>query len=225
MNRATRELVAALVCAGIDVLEISGTDWRELGLTVRSYKSLSYPSYDICDRPLGVAVCDLLIAEQVFEHILNPHRAVQNAFTMLRGDGAVLITTPFLVKIHPAPQDFYRWTENGIRFLLEEAGFIEVVTGSWGNRKCAIADMTPGMKWTMYHPMLHSLKNEPQFPVVVWALGKRPRPETGDSLHSQVRQLLLGISAAWIGRAGCLERKALGTVQCANCSFAPTVGD
>lgn len=173
MNRATRKLIAALPCAGIDVLEISGTDWRGSGLNVRSYRSLSYPSYDICYQPLGPAVCDLLIAEQVFEHIRNPQRAIRNAFTMLRENGAALITVPFLVKIHPAPQDLYRWTEDGIRVFLEEAGFIEVVTGSWGNRKCAIADLTSGMKWTMYHPMLHSLKNEPEFPVVVWAMGEK----------------------------------------------------
>ncbi len=175
MNRATQELVSSLPCAGLDVMEISGTDWNESRFKFRSYKSLSYPEYDICEGPAGTAVCDLLIAEQVFEHIRNPHKAIRNVFTMLRGGGAVLITTPFLTKIHPVPQDMYRWTEGGIRFLFEEAGFTEVVTGSWGNRKCMIADMTPGMKWTMYHPMLHSLKNEPQFPVSVWALGRKPR--------------------------------------------------
>jgi SAM-dependent methyltransferase len=175
MNRATRELVASLPCAAIDVVEISGTDWGETGLQFRSYKCLSYPDYDICDRPVGFAVCDLLIAEQVFEHIPNPRKAAQNVFAMLRGGGHFLVTTPFLLKVHPFPQDFYRWTEDGIRFLLEDAGFVNVVTGSWGNRKCLMADMKPGMKWTMYHPMLHSLKNEPQFPIVTWALAEKPQ--------------------------------------------------
>jgi hypothetical protein len=174
MNRATRELVGALPCAGLDVLEISGTDWRESRLNFSSYQSLSYPDYDICERPLGAGVCDLMIAEQVFEHIRSPHRAIENAFTMLREGGAVLLTTPFLVKVHPFPEDLYRWTEDGLRLLLEEAGFTKVVTGSWGNRKCVIADMTPGMKWTLYHPMLHSLKHEPQFLVAVWAFGRKP---------------------------------------------------
>lgn len=181
MNRATQELVASLPCAELDVLEISGTDWRDSRCHFSSYKSICFPEYDICDRPVGVAVCDLLIAEQVFEHIRNPHRAARNVFTMLREGGAVLITTPFLLKIHPFPEDLYRWTEDGIRLLLEEAGFTEVVTGSWGNRKCLIADMTRDMKWTLYHPMLHSLKNEPQFPVSVWAFGRKPRSERVDS--------------------------------------------
>jgi len=180
MNRATRELVATLPSAGLDVLEISGTDWRQSHLKFRSYKSLAYPEYDICDCPVGVAVCDLLIAEQVFEHIRNPQKAIQNAFAMLRAGGAVLVTTPFLVKVHPAPEDLYRWTETGIRFLLQEAGFTEIVTGSWGNRRCLIADMTPGMKWTFYNPLLHSLENEPQFPVSVWAFGRKPRSDTGN---------------------------------------------
>lgn len=190
MNRATKELVTSLP-AGLDVVEISGTDWDDSSFGFRSYQSLSYPEYDICDRPVGPAICDLLIAEQVFEHIRSPHRAIRNALATLREGGAVLITAPFLVKVHPAPEDLYRWTRDGIRLLLEEGGFTEVVTGSWGNRKCLIADMTPGMKWTFYHPMLHSLENEPQFPVSVWALGRKPRcgsPEHKQSKTAAIRK-------------------------------------
>lgn len=173
MNRATRELVASLPCSNLDVLEISGSDWAGSNLGFRSYRSLRYPEYDICNLPLGTAICDLLIAEQVFEHIARPQKAIGNIFAMLRAGGAVLITTPFLVKIHPFPLDCYRWSESGMKFFLEEAGFTDIVTGSWGNRKCLAADLKPGMKWSFYHPMIHSLKNEPQFPISVWAFARK----------------------------------------------------
>jgi hypothetical protein len=39
--------------------------------------------------------CDIIIAEQVFEHLLWPYRAVRNVFQMLTPNGALLVTTHF----------------------------------------------------------------------------------------------------------------------------------
>jgi hypothetical protein len=91
---------------------------------------------------------------------------------MLTPGGALLITTPFLLKIHDAPVDCSRWTELGIRHFLAEAGFdiANITTGSWGNRACVRSNFRP---WTPYLPWLHSLRNEPDFPVVVWALARK----------------------------------------------------
>lgn len=60
-----------------------------------------------------------------------------------------------------------------MRQLLETAGFKIMSTGSWGNLECLFADMTPGLEWTMYNPKKHSLHNEPQFAIVVWAFAKK----------------------------------------------------
>jgi hypothetical protein len=70
--------------------------------------------------------------------------------------------------------DLYRWTADGLKVLLEEAGFQDVVTDSWGNRDCLFADMTPGPDWTYFDPERHSLANEPQFPIVVWGYARKP---------------------------------------------------
>jgi SAM-dependent methyltransferase len=173
MGRATRELVSALPCNTLDVIEISGSQWASAELGFRSYRTASFPEFDICAAPLGEEICDLVIAEQVFEHIERPHAAARHAYAMLRPQGTVLITTPFLLKHHAFPRDLYRWSEDGLRVLLEDAGFRNVVTGSWGNRRCLRADLTADLKWTMYHPLLHTLHNEPQFPISVWATGSR----------------------------------------------------
>ncbi len=60
-----------------------------------------------------------------------------------------------------------------MRQLLETVGFGAVGTGSWGNRECLFADMTPDLAWTAYNPKKHSLHNEPQFAIVVWAFAKK----------------------------------------------------
>jgi hypothetical protein len=170
MNRETLRMVAALEPERLDVLEISGLRWQHL-LPFRSYRSVDHPAYDVCAGPLPEKY-DLIVAEQVFEHLLYPLRAGCNVHRMLRDGGHFLITTPFLVQIHDHPVDCTGWTETGLRHFLEECGFgIEGIhTGSWGNRACVAGNFRG---WVYYNRWRHSLRNEKDFPVMVWALARR----------------------------------------------------
>jgi SAM-dependent methyltransferase len=131
MNRATNEFVANLVPNRLDALEISGTAWRDAGF--RSYEHVAYPGFDIC-RDRTTRTYDIIIAEQVFEHIRRPDRAARNIRAMLRRHGVFVITTPFPIKYHPEPLDLWRWTAEGLKALLEDAGFSTVAAHSWGSR-------------------------------------------------------------------------------------------
>jgi hypothetical protein len=166
-DRLVRELVPRRNSA----LEISGKRWASSN-AFDHYRSVEYPDFDICREALDEQF-DLIIAEQVFEHLLWPYRAAQNVLAMLNDSGRFLICTPFMVRVHNHPVDCTRWTETGLRHFLIEAGFSEnhIVTGSWGNRECVRANLS---RWVPYRPGRHSLANEAEFPVVVWALaGKR----------------------------------------------------
>jgi len=174
MNREIARFIKSLDCPQIDALEISGAGSQDQ-YNFRSYKATHYPDYDVCDEPLAREKFDLVIAEQVFEHITRPDRAALNIYQMLRPGGIFVISTPFLLKIHPVPLDLYRWTEQGMRQLLEVAGFHVLATSSWGNLSCLLADMTPNPHWTLYDPSRHSLHNEPLFPIVIWAFAQRPQ--------------------------------------------------
>jgi SAM-dependent methyltransferase len=156
----------------MNALEISGTKWANLGFNC--YRSIDYPDYDICSGPLEPAGFDIIIAEQVFEHILWPYRAVKNVYTMLKPGGVFVVTTPFLLRIHNCPVDCSRWTPLGLRHLLAEGGFPleSTESHSWGNRACVRSNFRDWRKWTVW---LHSLKNEHDFPVVVWAYATKPK--------------------------------------------------
>jgi len=114
----------------------------------------------------------LIIAEQVFEHLLWPYRAGKNIYKMLNSKGYFLITTPFLIRIHDYPTDCSRWTETGLKYLLAECGFNleSIQTGAWGNRACVVANFA---RWEVYNPSLHSLENEPDFFLSVWAIAQK----------------------------------------------------
>jgi SAM-dependent methyltransferase len=170
MEDETRKLVQSAHPRQLNVLEISGDYWGKVE-QFKTYRSVQYPEFDICESALTEEF-DLIIAEQVFEHLLWPYRAGKHVFQMLRPDGYFLVTTPFLIRIHDAPDDCSRWTETGIRHFLAECGFDleRIRTGSWGNRACVRANFN---RWPPYLRWRHSLHNEPNFPVVVWAFAQK----------------------------------------------------
>jgi hypothetical protein len=165
MDRQVGDFVFSPGYRSRSCLEISGSKWKDSGFA--SYRSVSYPGFDICSDTTTEQY-DMIIAEQVLEHVLYPRKAALNLRRMLRPGGMLAVTTPFLLRLHPDPEDCGRWTEKGLRCLLAESGFADsgIITGSWGNRECVKANLD---KWQDWVPWRHSLRNEPAFPVVVWA--------------------------------------------------------
>jgi SAM-dependent methyltransferase len=169
MDRETEKLIKRLPFDKFNVLEISGDKWRNFGF--RDYKHADFPEYDVCANVLPDTF-DLVIAEQVFEHLKFPYRAAKHVFSMVKPGGYFLVTTPFLLKVHAYPIDCSRWTEEGLKYLLHEGGFPlqDIVTGSWGNGECVVSNFT---RWSVFNPSIHSLENDSELPVVVWALARR----------------------------------------------------
>lgn len=178
-----RRFITELDPSQLDVLEISaGPHWRTMPF--RSYAELNYPDFDICAPLTHPKQYDLIIADQVFEHLLWPYRAAKNVFSLLRPGGHFLITTPFLIRVHMVPTDCSRWTESGIRYFLAECGFPldTIVSRSWGNRACVKANFR---RWAR-RGWLRSLKNEPDFPVAVWAFAQKPTNVSSATSTEQV---------------------------------------
>ena len=125
----------------------------------------------MCEQVLD-ARFDLIIAEHVFEHFLWPYRAGRNVREMLRPGGHLLVVTPFLYKVHENPNDCTRWTETGLRYFLAECGFPldAIQTGSWGNR--AAIEGTFRREYQLFNRHVHLLANDPDLPIVVWALAR-----------------------------------------------------
>ena len=173
MNRETEKYIKSLDYKKMRVFEMSGlgSRWETFGFA--SYFTIDWPEYDICEKPFKDEGFDMVIAEQVLEHVKAPREAIKNIYKMLKPGGVAVITTPFLGKIHNCPIDCSRWTETGLKYLITEGGFNfeEIKTGSWGNKACIKANF--GKEWVQYIPMLHSLKNEPEFPISIWAFVKK----------------------------------------------------
>lgn len=154
---------------GFDALEISaGWKWRQRQWG--SFAEMNWPEHDIC-RDVLDRQFDIIIADNVWEHLLHPYRAARNVHAMLRPDGWFINITPFLIRYHPIPTDCSRWTELGMKHFLEEAGFDpeRVVTGSWGNAAAVKANFH---RWARTG-WQRDLPNDERFPVTVWAMAQK----------------------------------------------------
>lgn len=170
MYEEGRKLLAAIAPETRDVLEISGENWRDV-LPFKSYRSLHFPQYDVCQGP-PPGQFDLVILDQVLEHVRHPHRALAHVRQSLRPGGYCFVSTPFLIRVHPSPTDYWRWTAQGLACLLEDSGFdpARIRADGWGNRDAVIANLG---RWEVFDPARHSLDNEADYPVTVWALAQK----------------------------------------------------
>ena len=136
MDEQTKMLIERIDFSNLSALEISGKKWKDFGF--RSYRFLDYPEFDIAGDVAFTSTFDLIIAEQVFEHVAYPYKAGRNVYQFLNPGGYFLITTPFLQKVHYYPIDCCRWTEMGLTYFLCECGFQQsgIITGSWGEQAC-----------------------------------------------------------------------------------------
>lgn len=159
----------ALGTEGLDALEISaGWKWRQRQWG--SFTEMNWPQHDICKDVLDRQF-DIVIADNVWEHLLYPYRAARNVHSMLRPGGWFVNITPFMIRYHPIPTDCSRWTELGMSHFLEEAGFdrARIVTGSWGNAAAVKANF---YRWARTG-WQRRLPNDERFPVTVWAMAQK----------------------------------------------------
>lgn len=66
---------------------------------------------------------DNVFSSEVFEHVFNLDEMIEEISRVLRKDGKLLITLPFVWIEHEKPNDFARYTRFGIAHLLQKHGF------------------------------------------------------------------------------------------------------
>jgi SAM-dependent methyltransferase len=172
LNRSVDRYLSRLGPERCTAVEISGgaherRPWK-------SYTRLDHPDFDLC-APLGAHESfDVVICEQVLEHVQDPCAAARNLRGLCTPGGHVVVSTPFLVRVHELPEygmgDYWRFTPRGLRTLLERAGLEVEAVEAWGNRDAVLGNFD---RWAGYRRW-HSLRNEPDLPLQVWAFATNP---------------------------------------------------
>jgi SAM-dependent methyltransferase len=69
---------------------------------------------DILSLPLEDESVDVVLNISVLEHVPEPERVLDEIRRVLRPGGLVYTDVPFVVGYHASPQDFSRWTHQGV---------------------------------------------------------------------------------------------------------------
>lgn len=79
--------------------------------------------YDGITFPFRDSSFDSVITSQTFEHVFNPNVFIHEIHRVLKDNGMLLMTVPFIWDEHEQPIDYARYSSFGIRHILVAEGF------------------------------------------------------------------------------------------------------
>lgn len=82
--------------------------------------------------PYEANSADQILLFNILEHIYNHKFLVNEAFRVLKTTGQVIGFVPFLVNYHPDPHDYFRYTQESLERIFNEAGFSNIKIKSIG---------------------------------------------------------------------------------------------
>lgn len=95
----------------------------------------NYPEVNIELTPYSDSQWDILVVDQVLEHVERPWLAAEEIWRILKPGGYAVVNTPYLHPIHKCPLDCWRISPDGYKVLFPKERFETVGNGMWGNRK------------------------------------------------------------------------------------------
>lgn len=102
---------------------------------VEDYIGADFPGNELADAviteegdlPLSDGVASVVLSSQVLEHVADVERYLSECHRVLKDDGLLFLSTHGSWKYHPDPQDFWRWTCDGLKRVIQKSGF-EIVS-------------------------------------------------------------------------------------------------
>lgn len=101
--------------------EYIGMDVEQSGHTHKNEDIDIY--YDGNIFPFEDNTFDSAISNEVLEHVFNPNDHLKEICRVLKPNGKLLISVPFLWDEHEQPYDYARYSSFGLCYLLENNGF------------------------------------------------------------------------------------------------------
>jgi len=151
------------------MVDMKGSELTEVG----------YPDVDMQNLPYEDNVFDFVVSDQVFEHLEDPQKAMNESYRVLKKGGIAIHTTCFINYIHPDPIDLWRFTPEGLRYLCRD--FFEIICcEGWGNRAAILfCFFSRKFRYIEIPETKYSVRNfvatynEERVPIVTWVIARK----------------------------------------------------
>ncbi len=129
------KLLGRLCKKGSTVIDVGGNVGSFAGISKRDINYIRLdidPSTkpniiaDALHLPFKDNSIDVIIAKAIFEHIKDPFLATKEIRRVLKKGGVLFLLVPFFYRIHASPNDFYRFTKDGLKYILRNFKEIEI---------------------------------------------------------------------------------------------------
>ena len=138
MNRKLRGLIAGLLveaaapgggriidfgCADAPYAELLPPGMTHIGVDLEGNPDADVTLAPDGSVPLPDGSADVVLSTQVLEHVDDPAAYLAECARLLCPGGSLVLTTHGIMYFHPDPVDYWRWTGDGLRKLVADAGF------------------------------------------------------------------------------------------------------
>jgi SAM-dependent methyltransferase len=106
--------------------DLFGSDVVYLGADLRGNGDAAVELRPDGSVPIADGSVDAVFSSQVLEHVADPRTYLAECARVLRPGGRLLLSTHGIMVLHRDPVDLWRWTADGLRRIVADAG-LEIV--------------------------------------------------------------------------------------------------
>lgn len=128
---------------------------------LKNYTMLDFDNGVDLRKPIGGAKYDLGICMDLLEHVSDPKLVAQNIMDSLAPEALLFVTAPFVWQIHGYPDDYWRFTPQGIQELFKgmEPEIVYVLKDSFEPEDVSLITPPVSLPWTRIVGIFKSTKN------------------------------------------------------------------
>ena len=121
-------------------------DVEYLGTDMQSGKGVDMvldftEDFELIDEKLEGKRFGTIICMSVLEHCSDPFKMARNIQSLMKDGGVLLVSVPFVWEVHGFPDDYWRFTPNGVRALFPGLDF-DVYNGqAWTSKNGEFSDL------------------------------------------------------------------------------------
>lgn len=102
---------------------------------------------------------EFLLMMNVLEHLFNYRTCIAECYRILKQQGKLIGVVPFLVRVHPDPDDHFRFTKSTLERIFYDAGFKKVTVEplGYGPLTAGVSQFAPILKMKILAFMVSAL--------------------------------------------------------------------